>query len=57
MNADPPPAVAQWNPKSLAVTDHLVEINRPTWDLADGPVADRSTESRQIHVLEEVAEG
>ena len=44
-------------PKSLAVTDQLVEITRPTWDLGDGPVADRSTESRHIHVLEEVAEG
>ena len=44
-------------PKSLAVTDQLVEITRPTWDLGDGPIADRITESRHIHVLEEVAEG
>jgi len=44
-------------PKSLAVTDQLVEISCATWDLGDGPVADRSAKSRHIHVLEEVAEG
>ena len=43
-------------PQGLAVTHQLIEIRCTAWDLGDRPVADRSTESGHIHMLEEVAE-
>ena len=43
--------------QGLAVTDQLIEIRCTTGVLGDRPVADRSAESRHVHLAEEVAEG
>ena len=43
--------------QGLAVTDQLNEICCTTGDLGHGPVADRSAESRHVHLAEEVVEG
>jgi hypothetical protein len=43
--------------QGLAVTHQLIEIRCTTRDLGDRPVADRSAESRHVHLAEEVAEG
>jgi hypothetical protein len=44
-------------PQRLAVADQLIEICCTTWDLSDRPVANRGSESRDVHMVEEVAEG
>ena len=44
-------------PESLAVTDQLIEITCPTWDLGDGPIPDSGADGSHVHLQEEVAEG
>ena len=41
----------------LAVTHQLIKIRCTTWDLCHRPVANGSSESRQVNLAEEVAEG
>jgi hypothetical protein len=43
--------------QGLAVTDELIEIACPTWDLGDRPIADGGADRSDIHLQEEVAEG
>ena len=43
--------------QGLAITDQLIEIACPTWDLGDGLIPDSSADGSHIHLQEEVAEG
>ena len=42
--------------QGVAVTHQQIEIHSTTWDLGDRSVADRSTQSRHVHLAEEVVE-
>jgi hypothetical protein len=58
MKAEQPPLVGSIEPRSgLAVTDQLIKIAYPVWDLSDGPIANGSADSNDIDLQEEVAEG
>ena len=43
--------------KGFAITDQLIEIICPTWDLSDRPVTNGSADGSDIHLQEEVAKG
>ncbi len=43
--------------QGLAVTDKLIEIGCPIWDLGDVLIADGGADGSHIHLLEEIAEG
>ena len=43
--------------QGFAVTDQLIKIACPAWDLGDGPIPDSSADGSQIQLQEEVAEG
>jgi hypothetical protein len=36
--------------QSPAVTDQLIEVACPAWDLGDGPIPDSAADSRHIHL-------
>lgn len=40
--------------QGLTVTDQLIEIACPAWNLGDRPVTDRRAERRHVHLVEEV---
>ena len=40
----------------LTITDQLIKIDRASWDLGNGPIADGAADSNDIHLQEEVAD-
>ena len=43
--------------REFTITDQLIEIACPTWDLSDRPITDGSADGSDIHLQEEVAKG
>ena len=43
--------------QGLAITDQLIEIAWPAWNLSDRPITDGGADGSDIHLQEEVAEG
>ena len=46
-----------WPAHGFSIADKLIQITCATRDLGDRPITDSRAERRDIHLLEEVAEG